>query len=86
LNEICEICVWGDDAPWREIWQIYALVDHPWRVRFERDLCIGDDPLHREIWVRFVHLSIDIMMSTLRIAMDVGKRKSTDESRDDWES
>ncbi len=30
----------GDDAPWREIWQIYALGDHPWKG---------------EIWERFVH-------------------------------
>jgi hypothetical protein len=61
--DLWDLCM-GHDAPWREIWQIYALVDHPWRVRFERDLCIGDDPLQREIWVRFVHLSIDIMMSS----------------------
>jgi hypothetical protein len=32
--------------------------------------------------MRFVHLSIDIMMR-VEIAMDIGKRKSTDESRFD---
>jgi hypothetical protein len=65
------------------------------------DLCIGWSSLKGEIWERFVHWWWSLAErdlseicafehryndEQLRIAMDIGKMKSTDESRDDWES
>jgi hypothetical protein len=65
------------------------------------DLCIGWSSLKGEIWERFVHWWWSLAErdlseicafehryndEQLRTAMDIGKRKSTDESRDDWES